>query len=56
MKKIVEWKPKWKPYMFVYAGLAVALFFMFYPVLSGVAVNPHYVDTFLRWFDSWVLI
>ena len=56
MKKIVEWKPKWKPYMFVYAGLAVALFVMFYPVLSGVAVNPHYVDTFLRWFDSWVLI
>lgn len=56
MKKIVDWKPKLKPVMFVYAGLAVVLFIMFYPVLTGIAVNPSYVDKFLRWFDSWVLI
>lgn len=37
--------------------LATALLFaMFYPVISGFPVSGKYVDTFLRWFDSWVLI
>lgn len=56
MKEIVGWKPKLKPVMFVYVGLAVLLFVMFYPVLTGVAVDPAYVKTWLKWFDSWVLI
>ncbi len=56
MKILTDWKPRMKKWMFVYAGLAVALFVMFYPVLSGMAIDPMYVKNFLRWFDSWVLI
>ena len=41
---------------FVYAGLIIVLFAMFYPVLSGHPCSVDYVDHFLKWFDSWVLI
>ena len=41
---------------FVYAGLAIVLFAMFYPILSGHPCSVDYVDHFLKWFDSWVLI
>lgn len=41
---------------FILAGLAIVLFGMFYPVLSGHAVSVDYVKVFLKWFDSWVLI
>ncbi len=41
---------------FVYVGVAIALFIIFYPVLSGQPCNVDYVTTFLRWFDSWQLI
>lgn len=41
---------------FIYAAIAIILFAMFYPVLSGHPVSESYVDTFLKWFDSWVLI
>ena len=37
-------------------GLAILLFAMFYPVLSGLTVSPWYVDTFLRWVSTWRLI
>lgn len=47
---------KIKTVAFVYTAAAVILFIMFYPVLSGMAVNPVYVDIFLRWFKTWVLI
>lgn len=43
----------------VFIGYVIAcciLFAMFYPVLSGHAVEKSYVNTFLRWFDSWVLL
>lgn len=56
MNKMVEWRPKLKPVMFVYAGLAVVLFAMFYPVLTGIPVGVEYVKTYLKWFESWVLI
>lgn len=55
MKRIVEIKPKWKNAMYVYAALAVVLFVMFYPVLTGTPVRSEYVDKYLRWFSSWVL-
>lgn len=42
--------------IFIYAALAVVLFAMFYPVLSGHSVSVEYVKSFLKWFDSWVLI
>lgn len=41
---------------FIYAGIAVVLFAMFYPVLSGHPCNYDYAKNFLKWFDSWVLL
>jgi len=35
---------------------AFALFLLFYPVLSGMPVHINYVDTWLRWLSSWVLM
>ncbi|MEG2441815.1 MAG: glycosyltransferase family 39 protein [Acetivibrio sp.] len=46
----------WKKYSILYVGLAVGCFIMFYPVLSGFPISVNYVEHFLRWFDSWVLI
>lgn len=40
----------------VYAVAAIAMFAMFYPVLSGHTVSVSYVDTFLRWMKNWVLV
>lgn len=50
--------PQKKYYLAIglYALAAVALFALFYPVLSGHSVSIKYVDTFLRWMKSWVLI
>lgn len=56
MKKITDSKPKWKPVMYGVTALAIALFILFYPVLAGSPVSVDYVDSYLRWFDSWVLI
>ena len=41
---------------FAYAALAVVLFMMFYPVLSGHACTPEYVSHWLRWFPTWALL
>lgn len=41
---------------FAYTALAVTLFIMFYPVLSGQPCSPEYVSHWLRWFPTWVLI
>lgn len=52
------WKkrPEIKRGICIYTGLAVGLFVMFYPVLSGFPISTWYVDHFLRWFGSWVLL
>lgn len=39
-----------------YTVVAVSLFIMFYPVLSGQPISKQYVHDFLKWFDSWVLL
>lgn len=39
----------------LYGIAAFGLFLLFYPVLSGQPVEASYVDTFLRWFDTWIL-
>jgi dolichyl-phosphate-mannose--protein O-mannosyl transferase len=38
----------------LYAGIAVILFIMYYPVISGMEVSKDYVMVALRHFDSWV--
>ena len=39
-----------------YTAAALILFAMFYPVLSGYPCEESYVDAWLRWFGSWVLV
>lgn len=39
----------------LYGIAAFLLFLLFYPVLSGQAVDAAYVNRWLRWFHSWVL-
>jgi len=44
------------PVLTVLYGAAVfILFLLFYPVLSGQAVDASFVDHWLRWFPGWVL-
>jgi len=38
---------------FAYATVVLALFIMFYPVLSGMPISVDYMSTYLRWFESW---
>ena len=39
-----------------YAVAAVALFALFYPVLSGYPIDVSYGLKYLRWFEKWVLV
>ena len=60
MHSFAQWKRKTPRRAFVaaallYGLLAVGLFLLFYPVLSGQPVEAAYVSRFLRWFNSWVL-
>ena len=47
---------KMTKYICVYSVAVIVLFVMFYPVLSGQPVSINYVNTWLRWLDSWTLI
>lgn len=42
--------------VFAYAALAIILFIMFYPVLSGSPCSYEYAEKWLKWFSSWVLL
>lgn len=42
---------KYLPYAL--SGMAVVMFVMFYPILTGIPVAQGYAD-FLSWFDSWI--
>ncbi|MES0336659.1 MAG: glycosyltransferase family 39 protein [Candidatus Magnetobacterium sp. LHC-1] len=39
---------------YCYLTVVMALFVMFYPILSGMVVSKAYA-TYLRWFESWIL-
>lgn len=41
-------------YVIIYLAIAVILFIMFYPVISGMPVSKHYVE-FLRFLPTWAL-
>ena len=56
MKKIVDKHPSMKKLTYVYAACAIGLFILFYPVLSGKAINPEFATKWLKWFESWVLL
>jgi len=39
-----------------YAFVVVALFALFYPVLSGLPISPEFVRTYLQWLPRWHMI
>lgn len=56
ISKIVKENKTLRVAAFVYVAAAIGLFVLFYPVLSGQPVSAEFVNTYLRWFDSWQLI
>ena len=42
--------------LLLYGFATFFLFALFYPVLSGQPIEAAFVDKWLRWFDSWVLV
>lgn len=54
--RVAEKYPQFKKVAYAYTACAIGLFILFYPVLSGKAINPEFVDRWLRWFKSWVLL
>ena len=40
----------------VYAICVIGLFVLFYPVLSGQAIDVGFAEDFLKWFETWILI
>ncbi|MGO4345977.1 phospholipid carrier-dependent glycosyltransferase [Paenibacillus sp. MCAF9] len=55
MFKIIEEKrPNFKLIRNVFVAVAILLFVMYYPALSGMTVKTWYVEHVLRWFPSWL--
>ena len=52
-KYIIEKYKYGKKFVFAYLAVALILFGMFYPIISGIPFSRSYSDTWLRWLDSW---
>ena len=52
-KNLVDSRPNLKPVAVGYACLVVALFALFYPVLSGLPVSSDFIQTYLQWLPRW---
>lgn len=58
---LLKWSENLAPHKknILFAGYAISafgLFLLFYPVISGAVVSRDFVQDFLKWLDSWVLI
>ncbi len=58
---LAQWRKHLRPRAFAllllgYATLALFLFALFYPVLSGQPVDKYFVADYLRWLPGWVLV
>jgi len=45
--------PRWQAYVYGFTGFCVALFILFYPVLSGAPVSVAFADKFIGWLPTW---
>ena len=43
----------WQSYVYGFTGFCIALFIMFYPVISGAPVSSAFSDKFLGWLPTW---
>lgn len=55
MNELVKNNKAAKKWCYVYMGVSIFLFFLFYPVLSGYPIRIEFAQNCLRWFDSWVI-
>ena len=39
-----------------FAAACFALFMLFYPVLTGIPISREFVNIYLRWFETWILV
>jgi len=53
IKNLLEAKVINRPAVYAYLGAVMALFVLYYPILSGLAVSTNYTQA-LRLFTSWV--
>jgi len=53
IKRIIDERPQWRWWAVGYAALVVALFGLFYPVLSGLPISMEWVQTYLQWLPRW---
>lgn len=52
LKYLNEKYSKARYFIYGYLILALLLFIMFYPVLSGMEISKNYVESYLRWFKT----
>ncbi|MCL2362613.1 MAG: phospholipid carrier-dependent glycosyltransferase [Defluviitaleaceae bacterium] len=52
-KQAIDRRPSWRPWAIGYACLAIVLFGLFYPVLSGLPMNVEFVQRYLQWLPRW---
>ncbi|MEE3392413.1 MAG: phospholipid carrier-dependent glycosyltransferase [Lachnospiraceae bacterium] len=53
--KLIEKNRRFKKPVYIYTALAIVMFVVFYPVLSGYPISAEY-GKHLKWFKSWVLL
>ncbi len=52
-KYLIERTRHGKKAVFIYIGVCLLLFIMFYPITTGIVIPSAYPYTFLKWFGSW---
>ncbi|MCR4788867.1 MAG: phospholipid carrier-dependent glycosyltransferase [Lachnospiraceae bacterium] len=55
IQKILQWNEKSKKFVYAFLALAIIMFFIFFPVISGVPVADTWGNK-LEWFDTWALV
>ncbi|MBN2352158.1 MAG: phospholipid carrier-dependent glycosyltransferase [Spirochaetales bacterium] len=54
IKFLLEWRPKARRGLVIYLVVALALFLLFYPILSGWPVPTLFAQSTLKWLPGWV--
>lgn len=47
------WHPDWRRVIYSFTAVSLVLFILFYPVLSGLEIDPAYGRRFLQWLPTW---
>ncbi|MCR4989451.1 MAG: phospholipid carrier-dependent glycosyltransferase [Lachnospiraceae bacterium] len=55
IRDILEWNEKSKKFVYGFLALAIIMFFVFFPVISGYPTSNNYGDS-LEWFKNWALM